>query len=104
MKVVLEAAHITPYLGADSNHVQNGLLLRSDIHNLFDLGLLAINDCYEVVLAKQVAANPQYKAVHGQKILLPNYVAYRPSQDALQIHREGLSPLLRQHMMLSFKA
>src|SRR5258705_4430106 len=32
----LEAAHIYPYGGADTNHVQNGILLRSDIHTLFD--------------------------------------------------------------------
>ncbi|MFY0646694.1 MAG: HNH endonuclease [Sulfitobacter geojensis] len=88
LKGVLEAAHITPYLGNSSNHVQNGMLLRCDIHTLFDLGLLAINDSYEVLLAKQVAACPQYKALLGQKILLPNHVASRPSRDALRIHRE----------------
>lgn len=36
----LEAAHIVPYLGTETNHVQNGLLLRADIHTLFDLGCL----------------------------------------------------------------
>ncbi|MEH6833983.1 HNH endonuclease [Falsihalocynthiibacter arcticus] len=95
LKDVLEAAHITPYLGEKSNHVQNGLLLRSDIHTLYDLGLLAINDCYEIILATQVSSSPQYKALLGQKISLPNRAADRPSQDALQIHREwtGLRPL-----------
>lgn len=39
---VLEAAHINPYRGEDDNHPENGLLLRSDIHTLFDLDLLAI--------------------------------------------------------------
>ena len=38
----LEAAHISPYLGEQSNHVSNGLLLRADIHTLFDLNLFAI--------------------------------------------------------------
>ena len=39
---VLEAAHISPYRGEDDNHPANGLLLRADIHTLFDLDLLGI--------------------------------------------------------------
>ena len=39
---VLEAAHINPYRGEEDNHPANGLLLRSDIHTLFDLDLLGI--------------------------------------------------------------
>jgi predicted restriction endonuclease len=40
---VLEAAHIFPYRGPQTNHVTNGLLLRADLHVLFDLGLLRID-------------------------------------------------------------
>jgi len=40
---VLEAAHIVPYRGHDDHAVQNGLLLRADIHTLFDLNLIGIN-------------------------------------------------------------
>ncbi|HGV9307507.1 TPA: HNH endonuclease [Vibrio fluvialis] len=40
---VLEAAHIVPYRGKDTNVVANGLLLRADIHTLFDLGLMSIS-------------------------------------------------------------
>jgi putative restriction endonuclease len=40
---VLEAAHITPYAGSQDNHVSNGLLLRADLHTLFDCGLIAID-------------------------------------------------------------
>jgi hypothetical protein len=43
VKSALEAAHITPYLGPHTNHPSNGLLLRADIHTLWDLGLIAIN-------------------------------------------------------------
>lgn len=39
---LLEAAHISPYRGVKDNHVSNGLLLRTDIHTLFDLDLLGI--------------------------------------------------------------
>jgi len=40
---VLEAAHIKPYRGPHTNAVVNGLLLRADLHTLFDLGLMAID-------------------------------------------------------------
>ena len=42
-EAVLEAAHIRPYRGPESNALPNGLLLRADIHTLFDLALLAID-------------------------------------------------------------
>jgi putative restriction endonuclease len=40
---VLEAAHISPYRGEGDNHPANGLLLRADVHTLFDLDLLGID-------------------------------------------------------------
>jgi hypothetical protein len=40
---ILEAAHIKPYRGKKDNHPSNGLLLRADIHTLFDLNLLGID-------------------------------------------------------------
>lgn len=40
---LLEAAHIAPYRGEKDNHPSNGLLLRADIHTLFDLNLLGID-------------------------------------------------------------
>ncbi len=39
---LLEAAHIRPFGKSGDNRVCNGLLLRSDLHTLFDLGLLGI--------------------------------------------------------------
>ena len=49
---VLEAAHISPYRGLSSNHASNGLLLRADIHTLFDCGLVAFDPkTRKVVLA-----------------------------------------------------
>jgi hypothetical protein len=40
---LLEAAHIAPYRGEHDNHPENGLLLRADLHTLYDLDLLAIH-------------------------------------------------------------
>lgn len=48
---ILEAAHIVPYMGEKTNHITNGILLRADVHTLFDIGLLGINQNYEVVIS-----------------------------------------------------
>ncbi|MGF6965728.1 putative restriction endonuclease [Paraburkholderia sp. WC7.3g] len=40
---LVEAAHIMPYAQTNDHSAHNGLLLRSDLHTLFDLGLMAIN-------------------------------------------------------------
>lgn len=49
----LEAAHISPYRGPQSNHVTNGLLLRAHIHTLFDVDLVCVRpEDLRVVLAE----------------------------------------------------
>ena len=57
---VLEAAHIKPYRGENDNHPENGLLLRSDIHTLFDLDLIAIEPN-----GLQVHLHPSIKKEYG---------------------------------------
>jgi hypothetical protein len=58
IEAVLEAAHIIPYRGPETNHVQNGLLLRADLHTLFDLDLLWIDpDTLSVLVAPLLAPN-----------------------------------------------
>lgn len=39
---ILEAAHISPYRGEEDHHPENGILIRADIHTLFDLDLIGI--------------------------------------------------------------
>jgi hypothetical protein len=51
---VLEAAHIMPYLGEHTNHVTNGLLLRADIHTMFDLGLFKIDRDYRITAEQHI--------------------------------------------------
>ena len=80
---LLEAAHILPYQGDHTNHVQNGLLLRTDVHTLFDLGLLAIRpSTYEVVLSHKLV-DSEYWHLHGQTITIPTVQSLRPSDEAL---------------------
>ncbi|AKH69276.1 HNH endonuclease [Spongiibacter sp. IMCC21906] len=80
---ILEAAHIVPYMGEKTNHVTNGILLRADIHTLFDLGLLGINQSYEVVVSSSMKET-EYEAYNGRKIKLPENEAEWPSLPALK--------------------
>ena len=69
-----------------TNVVTNSLLLRSDIHTLFDLHLLTIDDAYRVHLAPQVRESKEYAELHGQPIRLPEDAADRPDADWLHAH------------------
>jgi len=83
---VLEAAHIMPYRGALTNHVQNGLLLRSDFHTLFDRGLFGIDpQSWKVVLHNSLMAS-SYKNYSGMEVVLPAKAGKRPSREALEVH------------------
>ncbi len=64
---VLEAAHINPYRGINDNHPSNGLLLRADIHTLYDLNLIGIepDDLY-IHFHKSIAS--EYGNYIGRKI------------------------------------
>ena len=88
-KDVLDAAHIQPYLNEKSNHIQNGICLRSDIHRLFDNGLLSIDKNFNVEVSAKLK-DEQYKWLHASTIFLPEDYKNRPSQIALQFHRERI--------------
>lgn len=78
---VLEAAHISPYLGKHTNHVTNGLLLRADVHTLFDRGLIKIHRDYRVTAQDDVKAIYELPA----SITVPKNVNCRPDKKALGI-------------------
>lgn len=84
---VLEAAHISPYRGRRFNVVPNGLCLRSDIHSLFDRGMVAVHEAtYEVLLAPILAAS-DYGALGSASLRMPRLKSDRPSVPALRAHR-----------------
>jgi len=87
LEETLQAAHIQPYVDAASNHVANGLLLRADIHVLFDLGLLTLTDEPQIVVSRKLLGrNPTIDALHGATPHLRNTHGVSPSGDALRFH------------------
>lgn len=67
---VLEAAHIIPYAErfADRDKPENGLLLRSDIHKLFDAHLISINPETKAIEVSGRIASPDYQSLRGKTI------------------------------------
>ncbi len=84
----LEAAHITPYRGDHTNHVQNGLLLRADLHSLFDLGLVSIDPKTMTVVIAADLVGTTYGEFAGMDLSLLSDPEQRPSTDALAKHFE----------------
>ena len=83
----LEAAQIVPYEEKHTNHLCNGLLLRADIHTLFDTGLLAIDEHNKTVILAEELMATAYGPLHGRPILDPNTSEALPSKEALRKHR-----------------
>ena len=82
----LEAAHIFPYRGEKTNHVTNGVLLRADLHTLFDLGMITVDpETVKAVIAGSLRRTA-YGEFHGKLLQLPVDEASRPSREALEWH------------------
>lgn len=86
LEAALDAAHISPYKGQQSNKVRNGLILRKDIHRLFDLDLLALEDDGTIRVAPEVS-EPIYRELDGRAARLPADEKTRPDPAVLRAHR-----------------
>ena len=80
----LEAAHLRPYRGPESNTVTNGLLLRADIHTLLDLRLLAPDPATRAIAVSKLLAGTQYEALSGAQLADPTEPWQRPNEEALE--------------------
>ena len=87
---VLEAAHIKPYSLGGTHQPTNGMLLRQDVHTLFDRGYLSVTPEYRVEVSKRIKEEfdngKEYYALHGGQIHLPEPTYLRPSQEYLTSH------------------
>ena len=90
---VLEAAHIQPYAERGPHLVENGLLLRSDLHTLLDGGYVTVTDDLRVEVSSRIreefANGREYYKHHGQPLLVtPRATDERPSREFLRWHNE----------------
>lgn len=88
---VLEAAHIQPYATSGINQTNNGLLLRSDLHKLFDTGYITITDQYEIEISKRIREEFEngrdYYKYHGKGLAsMPENIYEYPNREYLRWH------------------
>ena len=86
-EAALEACHIRPDMGPETNTLSNGLLLRADLHTLFDLGLLAIDTASMTVIVARELKGTTYSEFAGNAIGTPDTVPGRSITEALDFHR-----------------
>jgi putative restriction endonuclease len=92
---VLEAAHIKPYSQNGPHLTNNGLLLRKDVHTLFDRGYITIDEDLRIEVSKRIKEDygngKEYYAFHGKKLTeIPEHQIERPSSQFLLWHNENV--------------
>lgn len=92
---VLEAAHIKPYSKDGPHNTSNGLLLRKDLHTLFDRGYITIDEAMRIEVSKRIKKDygngREYYAYHGKRLAnIPDRLAEQPAQEFLRWHNENI--------------
>lgn len=87
---VLEAAHIKPFAQHATHDIRNGILMRSDVHRLYDLGLVTVEPDLTFRVSQSIERDYSngkiYYALNGKKIAVPNRPENQPDSDALNWH------------------
>lgn len=89
---VLQAAHIRPVSEDGEHRVDNGLLLRSDVHILFDRGYLGVDDRYRLQVSPHLRSDfgngQEFYDRAGAVIALPDHRSERPNKEAVSWHMD----------------
>lgn len=90
----LEAAHIRPFAETQTHYVRNGLLLRSDLHRLFDRGYITVTPEHRVEASSRMRHDfndgENYIRLHGSSIWVPDRPELQPDGAVLQWHNENV--------------
>ena len=89
----LDAAHIRPYAEHGEHEPTNGLLLRRDIHSLFDGGYVTVTPTHHFEVSRRIRDEFEngrdYYAMHGRLVVTPDRQEQRPDPHALRWHNEN---------------
>ena len=90
----LDAAHIRPYSEGGEHTTTNGLLLRKDVHSLFDKGYVTVTPSLDFAVSARIKEEfengHEYYDYDGSRILVPKEPQHRPDPDALMWHNENV--------------
>jgi putative restriction endonuclease len=94
IRPVLQAAHIRPVSDGGENRIDNGMLLRSDVHTMFDNGYLGVSPDHTLMVSPRLRADfgngEQFYAKAGTVIELPDRRVDRPNREFLEWHRDAV--------------
>jgi putative restriction endonuclease len=89
----LDATHIRPYAEGGEHSVANGLLLRRDIHCLFDLGYVTVTPSHSFEVSPRIREEFEngrdYYKLQGNPLILPAQIKFRPDPSALDWHNKN---------------
>lgn len=90
----LDAAHIKPYSESGQHIVSNGILMRRDLHALFDKGYVTITPLMKVEVSRRIKEEFEngrdYYRLQGSTIHVPADPTYRPSREYLEWHNSNI--------------
>jgi putative restriction endonuclease len=88
----VDAAHIVPFAVSHDDGIGNGLALCKLHHWAFDVGLISLNEQYQLPVSNAFEeSGPKdllLKSLQGKKILLPSKKPFFPTLSALDWHRK----------------
>lgn len=89
----LDAAHIKPFSEGGNHSIQNGILLRKDIHSVFDAGFATFDENRRFVVSPQVKQifnnGHEYRRLHGKEMRLPVNPDWMAAEEYLSWHRDA---------------
>lgn len=88
----LDASHIIPYSEGGTHEIPNGLLLRADIHRLFDRGYVTVTPDLRFRVSPRLMDEyrngRQYYQLEDRRIITPTNPLDAPKREALEYHSE----------------
>jgi len=86
IRPTLQAAHILPVGKGGEHRLDNGLLLRSDVHTMFDRGYLGVDTEFKLHVSRRV--REEFYEREGSEITLPERLFDRPNKEYLEWHMD----------------
>ena len=89
---MLDAAHIKPFTESGPHRLDNGLLLRTDVHTLFDAGYLTVTPDLRVRVSRRIRDEFEngrdYYVLEGRELSVPMAPAPPPNREYLEWHSD----------------
>lgn len=90
----LDAAHIVPYNEGGTHELKNGILLRKDIHSVFDAGYATFDNDFRLVVSDKVKTEfnngNEYLRLKGERLKVPLNAEWRPSLANIEWHQNNV--------------